>query len=323
MRAAAAEGIFDRPPDALARLDSFDLEGTASPVDSRSLSRLAGELGPGRLALVVQTVLECPCLAVDSLVSAEHLIAGLLDCIPPECRSAITFTTGLKHCSRRPFRIVPFPRDEAARCWLAHQPHVSVLDLCRLAAAGPPLIDGWARLIRRILASDRVAFLATQLSKPRPGCALEDLGALGLQLLEELDVSPLDGLIGLPPRAHAAHHRFEKSGPAATATAATATLSRPSQHLDPDSPEVLAKLEMLDDMVFDAINGRSVAIDRLRKLWVGMQKELGLDLFAESREQYLRYALSVWEQGIEREDASDPANALLALEVLCVLFDET
>ena len=48
-------------------------------------------------------------------------------------------------------------------------------------------MDGWARLIERTLSTGRIPFLAEQLSKRRFDLTLDDLPALGLQLLEDLD----------------------------------------------------------------------------------------------------------------------------------------
>ena len=53
-----------------------------------------------------------------------------------------------------------------------------------------------------------------------------------------------------------------------------------------------------------------------------MKSELGEGLLAESREQYIRYALSLWQEAAEIGGDRDPARAATALEVLCVLFDE-
>ena len=44
---------------------------------------------------------------------------------------------------------------------------------------------------------------------------------------------------------------------------------------------------------------------------------------AESRVQYLRYALTVWENCVDPQGVHDATRAVQALEVLCLLFDET
>ena len=78
----------------------------------------------------------------------------------------------------------------------------------------------------------------------------------------------------------------------------------------------------MDDAVFDAIQGKAAALADLHELWPALKTELGEALLAESREQYIRYALSIWQEPADIEGNHDPARAVNALEVLCVLFDE-
>lgn len=122
-------------------------------------------------------------------------------------------------------------------------------------------------------------------------------------------------------QAHAAHQTFQKS--VATGGKGSAPAARgPSAHLAADSPEVVAQLELLDDAVFDAIQGKAAALATLHFLWPLLKCRLGESLLAESREQYVRYALAVWNEPVAGEDNHDPVRAVNALEVLCVLFDE-
>ena len=157
-----------------------------------------------------------------------------------------------------------------------------------------------------------------------PGCpvgpaaaraAPGDLSALGLQLCDELDLSPLergDPMAaarareqgGNALRAHAAHHRFEKSAEAATAVRSAGAV--PSKDLATETPEVLETLEALDDAVYDAIHGHAAALERLQALWPTALAHLGEQFLAESRVQYLRYALTVWENCVERPRGSRP-----------------
>ena len=60
----------------------------------------------------------------------------------------------------------------------------------------------------------------------------------------------------------------------------------------------MEKLERLDDLVFDTINGRRPALEELTQLWPQMIAELPRELWAESREQYLRYAIVLWESSM-------------------------
>ncbi len=192
--------------------------------------------------------------------------------------------------------------------------------------------DGWARLIERTLAAGHIDFLSAQASKRRFQLKLDDLPALGFQLLEELDASDLDdgeGLDKTPRRswqahrrqAHAAHHQFDKS--VETVPAVAAGVAGPSASLDPNSPEVLEKLEQLDDLVYEAISGHSDAMEQLRGEWPKIAAQLGRTLLDESLEQYLRYAVSIWDECADADGVRDPSRAIQALDVLSLLFGNT
>jgi hypothetical protein len=118
--------------------------------------------------------------------------------------------------------------------------------------------------------------------------------------------------------AHAAHRQFAKT--AAEATQAKNAHPAPSQTIETDSPAVLEKLELLDDLVYESLSGNTQAMIQLQTAWPRLQMDLEERLLAESREQYLRYALSIWEENIEKDGHRDPAHAVQALDVLCLLF---
>ena len=65
----------------------------------------------------------------------------------------------------------------------------------------------------------------------------------------------------------------------------------------------------------------SLKSSRHRKLSKFVTEPLDEELLAESREQYLRYAMAIWEQCVQPDGVRDPARAVQSLEVLCMLFD--
>jgi hypothetical protein len=95
----------------------------------------------------------------------------------------------------------------------------------------------------------------------------------------------------------------------------------PSVVLEVDSPYVVERLEKLDDVVFDAIGGDPRAMEEVARLWPQLVTELGPERVEESREQYLRYSLSIWESCLE-EGLRDPERAVASLHVLTVLFSD-
>ena len=316
------------------KLGPLTIAGGAAAVDQPLLGQLAVDPGPENMAALVQSACEATRLAVCGTPSPAQLVAGLFSCLPPECRLEFSFSTGLKFSPQRPFRIVALSGDSAQRQWVAHYPNVTVLELRRKGLPPVAPLDGWARLIERTLAADRIAFLAAQASKRRFHLTLDDLPALGLQLLEELDASELgdqDNLDKEPWQAtstrgqqtHAAHRRFGKSVEAVSTTVTGGSVAPPSIGLDPGSPEVLESLEQLDDLVYEAISGRADTMEQLREVWPKIAAQLGEPLLAESLEQYLRYALSIWDECSDADGVRHPSRAIQALDVLCLLFGDT
>lgn len=372
LKAVSAGGslrVHDTVPRQLAPLR---LVGRAAVVDESLLGQLCHDPGPRWMAALVQAALDSPAVAVAGDVSAQRIIAGLINCMPPECRTEFSFSTGLKLSSRRPFRLVVVPdeTDEQRRAIRLYD--ASVLSLNDELPSEFTPTESWARLVERVLKSSQVSFLGRRLSEHRDDCPLENLSAFGLQLLEELDTSLLAHgpasteskpdqapafALGQPPRTnhpgnlgpaqhettslspglgesdslnrndeyrrgHEPHKQFQGNSPPSMPES---QLAAPSKTLCPDSPDVIEKLERLDDLVYQAMSGSSDSVDELSLFWPRLRVELGEEMIAESREQYLRYALKIWEHGAGLAHADNDrqsSRAIQALDVLCVIFDE-
>lgn len=322
--------IYERVPE---HLEPLELTGRSAVVDQMLLARLAVTVGAAGMGVLVQSALDSACLAVTGLAAPEPVIAGLISCLPAECRLEFSLATGLKPSLQRPFHVLGLAGPVGALREYQHRYNLTTLDLSsRLGEPSSPL-SGWGHLIERVLSCGRTAFLATQLSKRRFGLSIADLPALALQLLEDLDSSAMRGepaekpVQALEPtleakqpmRVQQAHASHSSQAPLPETTPRRP--EGPSKHLDPESPEVLEKLEQLDDAVFEAVGGKTAALDTLRVLWPQVRGELGAEMLAESREQYLRYALSIWEEYVACSAIRNPGKAVQALDVLCVLFD--
>jgi len=359
MRAALAAGalqLFDKVPK---QIEPFRLAGRAAVIDAALLARLCASPGLDWMATMVQAALVSNTVAVVAGAQAEHVIAGLINCLPPECRPQYSFSTGLKCSSRRPFRVVAMSADREEQLRVRRLYDAAVLDLSAPLPAEFAPVESWARFIQRVLKSGRTSLLAKQLSRRRREFTPDDLPALGLQMLEELDASSLDG--GVPDvhdltddntpevfsseptwehkpdpeaqvpsellqQAHEAHPRCPEAfcPPAAQPR----TDSTPLQVLNPDNRTLLDKLERLDDLVYEAIDGEADAMDQLKTFWPQVRDELADELLTESQEQYLRYALSTWVQSVNPDEpcadlgpVRDPTRAIHSLDVLCLLFN--
>ncbi len=340
LRAALAGGdlvVHDKVPR---KLNPLHLPGRTAAVDSALLARLQVKPGVEWLGRVIEAALNYPQLVVAGSPASQHVIAGLINCLPPECRTEFSFSTGLLFSPRRPFRIMAMPADEASWRQRRHLLDAAILDLSQDPPGDLEPIAGWGRLVAKVLGANQSSFLATQFSKRRFELSTNDLPALALQLLEEWDAtrlpsketsqaksSPEDVAKKLPDdwldtlqRAHSAHDRFQ--GSESTGTTTKLELSRKVASPESDCPEVLKKLEKLDDIIFSAIGGSRAALEELRELWPKLRDQLGEELLSESREQYLRHALLIWQGSVESKGTRDSETAIEALEVLSIIFED-
>lgn len=83
-------------------------------------------------------------------------------------------------------------------------------------------------------------------------------------------------------------------------------------------PEVIARLESLDDVIFAAIDGDATALEASAGAWSSAVNELGHDTLEESRRQYLRHAQNVWD-ALRRQPIQPPHRIFAAIEVIGLL----
>jgi len=203
LRAALANGTLRVYEEIPRRLCACSLSGRAAAVDTSLLARLCASPGVEWLATLLQATVDSMTIAVRGGPAAEALFAGVLNCLPPPCRPQLSFSTGLKFCSRRPFRMVALGQDPQEQRRLQRLYHVAVLDLDEPPPAEFAPVEAWPRAVRRILKSGRLSFLAHQLARSPSELIWDDLPALGLQLLEEFEATALSPVerdpAGQPP----------------------------------------------------------------------------------------------------------------------------
>lgn len=191
LRAALANGTLRVHEEIPRRLCACTLSGRAAAVDTALLARLCSSPGAEWLAALLQATVDALTIAVRGGPAPEALFAGILNCLPPACRPALSFSTGLKFSSRRPFRMVALGPDPQEQRRLERLYHVAVLDLDQPPPPEFAPVEAWPRAIHRILKSGRLSFLANQLSRSPNDLTCGDLPALGLQLLEEFEATAL------------------------------------------------------------------------------------------------------------------------------------
>ena len=327
LQVISEQGLWQQPGELCPPLVSISPPDGPTADDLALLRQLAADLGPKKAAALVREARDAVCLVVAGARRPMALIAGLFSCLPPECRLEFSFSTGLKFSPRRPFRVVVLSDDPAERLWVATYPNVTILDLSQDTVPPSTAVDGWSQFIERTLAGDHIPFLAAEIAKRQSELSLEDLPALGLQLLESLDSLPScdDNEIG---------RRRKRSGPwsAGRPTPLTSGSQRASrrpwrgrrQGHPPASPWIhrTSSRSWNASTIWSMarLPGSPTPWNSSGPCGPGYGTTWAIRRLAESCEQYLQYALSVWEECADVDGIRNPAQANQALKVLCLLF---
>jgi GTPase-associated protein 1, N-terminal domain type 2 len=340
LHAAMMQGWLRPSEPGWPRLHRFAMEGSCAPLDASLLSSLAVKPGLAWFETLVETALAHPAVALPLGLPQPRLFAALFSCLPIECRPWFSFTTGPARAAQSAFRLFCLDRPTFQSSAADGAQTFQLLDLFDEPRARTTA-GGWAGLVSQAIRQGRLDWLSEQLRIARPGLRPETLNGLGNELLQLLATLP-HGEKATPaaaefdppdcePPSHAPLRRPDgahQTGPTALQASGTAAATVSSQPLDEDpsqvlsrqNPAALRRLEQLDDVVFEAIAGKSTALDQMRALWPAVVAELGRDLIEESQGQYLRHAMRVWKECLSGEELRNPRLAVAAAEVIGILL---
>ena len=331
LRAATAAGAIKSTAAVPETLDSLRLGGKSAAVDVALLAQIARKPGPAAMATFIQTVLATDRVAVACAAPLESVIAAFIGTLPVECRTEFSFSTGLRFSARRAGRISALGEERSTWKAVARQ-GVTLLDLDSLGGGDALEWQGWAGYVAHALAAGSFSQLANELSHTRPGLKVSQLDGLADEISKartprasvlkkpaEPCGEPAILKIARPEEDERPIERHPGGGRTIAATAAEP--SDTAATLADHSPETLELLEQVDDLVFAAIGGDQRALEELEVVWPTVQDELEPDVVEQSREQYLKCALSIWSECVEGE-AHRPDRAVAAIDVLCVLFED-
>lgn len=93
-----------------------------------------------------------------------------------------------------------------------------------------------------------------------------------------------------------------------------------NRSLEETRPDVIARLEALDDVIFAAIDGDPSALQHSSDAWHQAVSELGHDAIEETRRQYLRHAQGVWEK-LRHQEVQPPHKIFAAIEIIGLLVN--
>ena len=152
-------------------LPGVRLRGRASPALPTLLEPLTDpEKRSGVLALAI-AVSRGAVLFVPA-DDARSAIDQLFNILPIECRLEVSYSTGLKLSSQRPFVLQAAPEDAMEAKSAAHNAEATLVDF---STATPDVLNGWWAMVDELLERGQVADLVSILGQPRPDITLDSL----------------------------------------------------------------------------------------------------------------------------------------------------
>jgi hypothetical protein len=348
IRAATAQGRMQVLETVPPQLEPLRLSGKTPAVDHALLADVLSRFGLDVVIGLVDAVLTSQQVILVGDRARQPLIAALLNCLPVECRAELSFATGLKPSPRRHFRILCLGEENnETRRW-ARTTRALVFRPDDARRAEPK--SAWAQYLQQVLSTGRTHMLGSHLAQERPALSLAGLDTLASELALEEERSIVDDSTESAtepdevfPRlasvcmdelnsVRSRHDTNSSGGRFAPGPLTTPAIIEKRQPIaSPPKGETalcgsavpaLEALERLDDLVFAALAGDSVALDQLPGFWDRTLAQWGTRELAESREHYVRRALAAWRRAQSSVDAADAELATKAIEVVCSLYGE-
>lgn len=340
----------DPPPR---HLTAFQLPGRKPVFDTQLVSQLVDHFGVPSWVTLLEAAICSPSLGLVAHSLMDHdqgglaidtVVTALLNCLPLFSRTEISFTTGLKHSTRRPFRWMAIESDPAQQRHMARHFDVAVFDLgepskwTRVKRSSSD--HGWITFVSECLRQRRVDVLEDCLGTASRTVSLNSLSRLGNQWLGTLARSarPVAAMSaggnanGAPDvsdaeskpvdarnlRPHQPHKRATNSRPADTSQSLPVG---PAQRLRTARPELSQRFSPLDQAIVDWFGHATETIESIAALWSDLQTALSADERESIRLEYLRYIMSVWNQLLADSESSGEVSPR-ALDAICLFTGE-
>ncbi|MDO4584740.1 MAG: hypothetical protein Q4D62_11625 [Planctomycetia bacterium] len=138
---------------------TLTVEGGCPPVHEERVRQEVQKWGTRRLVTFLDTLLKNVSTIVFGQEKITSLLEVLFDLLPVGCRTEISFSTGLKFSTRRPFRIVGIGEDLLERERIATSFQIPIFSLREIPSPenrfSPPLRNRWAMFMAAVLEQQR------------------------------------------------------------------------------------------------------------------------------------------------------------------------
>ena len=193
--AAVAGGQMVVSRQVPSRLGQIRLIGGAGQFDREALSQLSTVDEAACCGQVVDAVLTARSVAVVADVVAvgpRKLFAAAINCLPLSWRGEVSFSTGLKHSTRRPFCIIAVENDESLHQSLARRHGLSMIGA---RDSEPVALGGWAAFVTAALEANQPTAIADALLQTGAAGTVDELNRLGQTAHQAIEQRPRESAV--------------------------------------------------------------------------------------------------------------------------------
>jgi hypothetical protein len=177
--AAVASGYMVVSRQAPSRLGQIRLIGGAGKFDGQALSQITQADEATCCGQVVDAILTARKVAIVADRGPRKIITAAINCLPPSWRGDVSFSTGLKHSTRRPFCVLAVENDESIQQGLMRRHGFKMVGVVDRSPENREALGSWAAFITAALEAHQSSAIVDALSQAGAAQTADDLNRLG------------------------------------------------------------------------------------------------------------------------------------------------
>ncbi|MCH8923700.1 MAG: hypothetical protein IIA67_11215 [Planctomycetes bacterium] len=188
--AAVAGGYMVVSRQVPTRLGQIRLIGGAGQIDCAALSKINRVGQAACCGHVVDAVLAARSVAVVADRGPRKILSAAINCLPPSWRSDVSFSTGLKHSTRRPFRVIAVENDESLHQSLSRRHGFTIVGALDGSSENRQPLGGWAAFVTAALEANQPTAIADTLLQAGAAQTARELNRLGETARQAIAIKP-------------------------------------------------------------------------------------------------------------------------------------
>ena len=192
--AAMASGYMVVSRQVPSRLGQIRLIGGAGKIDREALSRINAAREAACCGQVVDAILTGRGVAVVVDRETRKIITAAIHCLPPSWRGEVSFSTGLKHSTRRPFCVIAVENDESLQQSLRRRHGFTIVGalsgVVDSSSEDRVPLGSWAAFVTAALEANQPTSIADTLMQADAARTADELNQLGEAAQQAVAIKP-------------------------------------------------------------------------------------------------------------------------------------